>query len=73
MLLGWGNDRYSRGYSVVYMILAQEAINNYDNLVKCEEEVMRAKLYNGDLAKQEEIYRKAIKKMKKGDYLYETF
>ena len=60
MLLGWGNDRYSRGYSVVYMILAQEAINNYDNLVKCEEEVMRAKLYNGDLAKQEEIYRKAI-------------
>ena len=60
MLLGWGNATYSRGYSVVYMVLAQEAINDYENLVKCEEEVMRAKVYEGNLAKQEEIYRKAL-------------
>lgn len=60
MLLGWGNASYSRGYSVVYMVLAQEAINDFDDLVKCEEEVMRASVYTGDLAKQEEIYRKAL-------------
>ena len=60
MLLGWGNATYSRGYSVVYMVLAQEVINDYENLVKCEEEVMRAKVYEGNLAKQEEIYRKAL-------------
>ena len=29
-------------------------------MVKCEEEVMRAKVYEGNLAKQEEIYRKAL-------------
>ena len=60
MLLGWGNASYSRGYSVVYMALAQEAINDFENLVKCEEQVMLAKAYSGDLVKQEKIYRKAL-------------
>ena len=60
MLLGWGNASYSRGYSVVYMALAQEAINDYENLEKCEKMVMLANLYAGDLQKQEEIYRKAL-------------
>ncbi len=70
MPLGWGNASYSRGYSVVYIVLAQEAINDYENLIKCEEQVMLAKVYANDLAdettkqtaleKQEEIYRKAL-------------
>lgn len=63
LLLDWGNanTNYARGsYQVVYMALAQEAINDYENLVKCEEEVMLAKVYTGDLTKQEEIYRKAL-------------
>ncbi len=60
MLLGWGNASYSRGYSVVYMALAQEAINDYDNLIKCEETIMIAESYAGDLAKQEEFYREAL-------------
>ena len=73
LLLGWGNANtsYARGsYQVVYMLLAQEALNDYDNLVKAEELVMLAKVYNSDLtdetkkqdtlAKQEEIYKKAL-------------
>ena len=73
LLLGWGNanTNYARGsYQVVYMALAQEAINDYENLVKAEEQVYLAKVYNSDLTdetkkletleKQEEIYRKAL-------------
>ncbi len=71
MLLGWGNGSYARGsYQVVYMELAQAAVNDYENLVKAEEQVMLAKLYNSDLTdeakkqaaleKQEELYRKAL-------------
>ncbi len=60
MLLGWGNAAYSRGYSVVYMVLAQEAINDFTNLVKSEEQSMLAKVYAGDLAKQEQAYEKAV-------------
>lgn len=60
MLLGWGNASYSRGYSVVYMALSQEVLNDYENLVKCEELVYLAKVYARDAVKQEEIYRKAL-------------
>ena len=63
MLLGWGNanSSYARGsYQVVYVQLAQEALNDYENLVKCEEQVMLAKVYAGDLTKQEELYGKAL-------------
>ncbi len=60
MLLGWGNASYSRGYSVVYMALAQEVLNDYENFEKCERMVLLANSYAGDLAKQEEIYRKAL-------------
>ena len=64
LLLGWGNanTNYARGsYQVVYMALSQEAINDYDNLVKSEEKVMLAKVYQEDLNKQEEVYRSALK------------
>ncbi len=60
MLLGWGNASYSRGYSVVYMALAQEALNDYENFEKCEKLVMLANSYSDDLEKQEEVYRKAL-------------
>ncbi len=63
LLLGWGNANttYARGsYQVVYMQLAQEAINDFDNLVKAEEMVKLAEVYAGELKKQEEIYRKAL-------------
>jgi len=63
LLLGWGNanTNYARGsYQVVYMALAQEAINDYANLVKCEEQVMLAKVYQEDVNKQEQIYEKAL-------------
>ncbi len=64
LLLGWGNanTNYAKGsYQVVYMALAQEALNDYENFEKCEETVMLANAYQGDLEKQEEIYRKALK------------
>ncbi len=61
MLLGWGNASYSRGsYQVVYMALAQEALNDYENLEKAQKNIILANVYKGDLEKQEEIYRKAL-------------
>ncbi|MCI8362712.1 MAG: hypothetical protein HFJ41_06310 [Clostridia bacterium] len=61
MLLGWGNASYTRGsYQVVYMVLAQEVLNDYENFEKCEKTIMLANSYSGDLEKQEEIYRKAL-------------
>ncbi len=61
MPLGWGNASYSRGYSVVYIALAQEAMNDQANLEKCQKIMIQAKVYAGDPAKQEEIYREALK------------
>ncbi|MDE5630845.1 MAG: NPCBM/NEW2 domain-containing protein, partial [Bacilli bacterium] len=66
MLLGWGNPAttpYSKGYTVVYMALAQEAINHFEEFQKSEELVMLAESYAGNLTKQEEIYRKATKEL----------
>ena len=61
MLLGWGNASYSRGsYQVVYMALAQEALNDYENFENAEKNVILANAYKGDLDKQEELYRKAL-------------
>ena len=61
MPLGWGSDRtYVRGYNVPYIILAQEAMNDYDNLEKAEKILMAVDTYQNDTAKQEQIYREAI-------------
>lgn len=60
MLLGWGNASWSRGYSVVYMALAQEVLNDYENFEKCEKLVMLADVYSDELNKKEAIYRKAL-------------
>ncbi len=61
MLLGWGNASWSKGYSVVYMVLAQEVLNNYETFEKSEKMVMLADVYNNDLKRQEEVYREALK------------
>ena len=58
--LGWGNASYSRGYSVVYIALAQEAMNQQETLENCQKIIIEAKIYEGDPVKQEEIYRKAL-------------
>lgn len=61
MFLGWGNDRtYVKGYNVPYIVLAQEALNDYDNLEKAEEILFTASIYKDDKAKQEQIYRDAL-------------
>ena len=61
MPLGWGSDRtYVKGYNVPYIILAQEAMNDYENLEKAEKLLMAVDTYQNDTAKQEQIYRKAI-------------
>jgi len=59
--LGWGNDRtYVKGYNVPYVVLAQEALNDYNNFAKAEELLMTVDTYKEDKAKQEQIYREAI-------------
>lgn len=61
MLLGWGNGTYARGfYQVVYMTMAQEALNDYENFEKAEEFLMLARAYQDNPSKQEELIRKAI-------------
>lgn len=60
-LLGWGNESWQRTHAtIVYFNLAQDALNDYDNYVKAEENVMLAKAYAGDAAKQEELYERAL-------------
>ena len=61
MPLGWGNDRtYVKGYNVPYVILAQEALNDYDNLEKAEKILLKISAYEGNNSKQEQIYRDAL-------------
>ena len=65
MILGWGNDRtYVRGYNVPYVILAQEALNDYSNFKKAEELLMTVDVHKDDKEKQEQIYREAIRTQK---------
>ena len=64
MPLGWGNDSYVNGYAATYIVLAQEAMNDNVNYEKAEKIIMTAKLYEGDLKKQEELYRKALETQK---------
>ena len=62
LLIGWGNDRsYVKGYNIPYIVLAQEALNDYSNFVKAEELLMTVDAYKNDKEKQEQIYREAIK------------
>ncbi len=64
MPLGWGSDSYVSGYAATYMMLSQEALNDNANYEKSEKIIMTADLYKGNLAKQEEIYKKALEVQK---------
>lgn len=60
-LLGWGNESWQRTHAtIVYFSLAQDALNDYDNYVKAEENIMLAKIYTSDATKQEELYERAL-------------
>lgn len=60
-LLGWGNQAWQRTHStVVYFHLAQDALNDYENYTKAEENVMLAKAFAENPAKQIDLYEKAL-------------
>ena len=61
MPLGWGNDSYVSGWAASYIVLAQEALNDFDNYEKSEEIIMLADVYKNNSEKVEEIYREAIR------------
>ncbi len=60
----WGNGSYTSGWNASYILLAQAAQNEYNKYEKAEEILMLAKVYSGDNAKSEEIYRKALEEEK---------
>ena len=60
MPLGWGSDDYVEGWAASYIVLTQEALNHYDDYVSSMQYVYLANSYEGDLTKQEELYRKAL-------------
>ncbi len=52
-LLRWGSGSYTQGFSNgVYVELEQAAINDYQNLIKAEEQVMLAKVYKKDFTEE---------------------
>ena len=60
MPLGWGCDDYVEGYCASYIVLAQEALNNFEEYEEANKLIMLANTYEGDPKKQEELYRKAL-------------
>ncbi len=60
MPLGWGNDSYVEGWAATYIVLAQEALNHYEQYEESTKNILLANSYEGNPTKQEELYRKAI-------------
>ncbi|HAT4368153.1 TPA: DUF5011 domain-containing protein [Clostridium perfringens] len=58
--LGWGSKDWDSYYSVSYILLAQKALDDYDNLIKAEYYNYLADVYKNDAEKQIEIYNKAL-------------
>ena len=58
-LLGWANAPYASGYTGTYIHLAQEVVNHFDIYEQSQKFVYIADSYT-DLAKKEEMYRKAL-------------
>ncbi len=64
MLLGWGNDRrFSKGYTVPYMAMAQEAVNRFDKYEKSKEILILSNIYKNDKRKREEYLWASIKEL----------
>ncbi len=60
--LGWGNDkRYVKGYNVPYIIMAQEAMNRFDQYQLSNQYVMMADAYSSDVSMKEHYLKEAIK------------
>ncbi len=61
MPLGWGDASYVNGWAATYMMLSQDAINDYANYEKSEKIIMTADLHRDNVAEQEKIYEEALK------------
>jgi len=61
MPLGWGNDSYVNGWAASYIVLAQEAMNDFDKYEQAEKLIMLANVYKDDAVKYESYLREALK------------
>ncbi len=59
---GWGSGSYAGGFPASYVVLAQAALDDYDNYKIAEEILMSAKVYEDDPDVLEKIYRAALDK-----------
>ena len=57
---GWGNGSYASQYPVPYVLLAQGALNDFNNYEKSEEILLLANTYKGNEEELYNIYRKAL-------------
>ena len=57
---GWGNGSYANQYPVPYVLLAQGALNDFENYEKSEKILLLANTYKDNEEELYNIYRKAI-------------
>lgn len=57
----WGVGSYASSHSGTYLFLSQAALNDFENYERAKELTLLAEIYGDDLAKQEDIYRQALK------------
>ena len=57
---GWGSGSYASQYPVPYILLAQGALNDFENYEKSEEILLLANTYKNSEKELYKIYRKAI-------------
>ena len=57
---GWGNGSYASQYPVPYVLLAQGALNDFENYEKSEKILLLANTYKDNEEELYNIYRKAI-------------
>ena len=57
---GWGNGSYASKYPVPYILLAQGALNDFENYEKSEEILLLANIYKDNEEELYNIYRRAI-------------
>ena len=57
---GWGSGSYASQYPVPYILLAQGALNDFDNYEKSEEILLLANTYKDNEEELYNIYRRAI-------------
>lgn len=58
---GWGNGSYASQYPVPYILLAQGALNDFDNYEKSEEILLLANTYQDNEEELYNIYKMALK------------